>query len=43
MPEGKAPGSEGAFAVSKGAVGIAALKTDTDRTAVIVLAEPNSN
>lgn len=43
VPEGKAPGGGGAFALSKGAVGIAALESDTDRVAVIVLAEPNSN
>jgi hypothetical protein len=41
--QGSAPGSEGAFAVSKGAVGIADLEPYSDRTAMIVNADPNSN
>ncbi|KAK6595428.1 hypothetical protein H4I96_09747 [Botrytis cinerea] len=44
-PEGSSPGSVGAFAVSKGAVGIAALESDGEsrRTAMLVNADPNSN
>ncbi|RAL60868.1 hypothetical protein DID88_010192 [Monilinia fructigena] len=44
-PEGSSPGSIGAFAVSKGAVGIAALESDGKslRTAMLVNADPNSN
>lgn len=42
-PEGHSPGAIGAFAVSKGAVGIAALEADTKRTAMQVNADPNSN
>ncbi|TGO09248.1 hypothetical protein BTUL_0174g00310 [Botrytis tulipae] len=44
-PEGSSPGSVGAFAVSKGAVGIAALEGDgkSSRTAMLVNADPNSN
>ncbi len=43
--EGKAPGRQGAFVVSKGAVGIVDLDMDggSERTAVIVNADPNSN
>jgi hypothetical protein len=40
---GSAPGSQGAFAVSKGAVGIADLDLQSCRTAMIVNADPNSN
>jgi hypothetical protein len=43
VPEGWATGPEGAFAVSKGAVGIRALEPDTKRTANLVNADPNSN
>ncbi|KAM3073396.1 hypothetical protein ACMFMG_004704 [Clarireedia jacksonii] len=42
-PEGSSPGSVGAFAVSKGAVGIVALETESKRTAMLVNADPNSN
>jgi len=42
-PEGWSPGVEGAFAVSKGAVGIAALEKGTKRTSMHVNADPNSN
>jgi hypothetical protein len=42
-PEGYSPGTIGAFAVSKGAVGIVALEADTKRTAMHVNADPNSN
>ncbi|CZT50191.1 uncharacterized protein RSE6_11131 [Rhynchosporium secalis] len=42
-PEGSSPGAVGAFAVSKGAVGIVALEADTRRTAMHVNADPNSN
>ncbi|KAH6715161.1 hypothetical protein DL95DRAFT_444712 [Leptodontidium sp. 2 PMI_412] len=42
-PEGSSPGAVGAFAVSKGAVGIVALEADTKRTAMHVNADPNSN
>jgi hypothetical protein len=42
-PEGYSPGAIGAFAVSKGAVGIAALEANTKRTAMHVNADPNSN
>lgn len=41
VPEGTATGAEGAFAVSKGAVGIVDLLND--RKAVLVNADPNSN
>lgn len=43
-PEAWAPGRDGAFAVSKGAVGIRALEsTDVGRRAMLVNADPNSN
>lgn len=42
-PEGSAPGGEGAFAVSKGAVGIIALENREGRWAMLVNADPNSN
>ncbi|KAH8652437.1 hypothetical protein BX600DRAFT_386946 [Xylariales sp. PMI_506] len=43
-PEGWAAGREGAFAVSKGAVGIKALEEDeVGRSAMLVNADPNSN
>jgi hypothetical protein len=42
-PEGVSPGSVGAFAVSKGAVGIVALEANTTRKAILVNADPNSN
>lgn len=42
-PEGWSTGREGAFAVSKGAVGIRALETQVDRSANLVNADPNSN
>ncbi|KAK2063969.1 hypothetical protein LY76DRAFT_622942 [Colletotrichum caudatum] len=42
-PEGLAKGSEGSFAVSKGAVGIKALEGSVERTANLVNADPNSN
>ena len=43
-PEAWAAGPEGAFAVSKGAVGIKALEEkDAGRTATLVNADPNSN
>ncbi|WQF86540.1 hypothetical protein CDEST_11554 [Colletotrichum destructivum] len=42
-PEGLAKGSEGSFAVSKGAVGIKALEGSIERTANLVNADPNSN
>ncbi|KAI1342102.1 hypothetical protein F5Y15DRAFT_430540 [Xylariaceae sp. FL0016] len=47
-PEGWAPGAEGAFAVSKGAVGIRALEPKENtgsagRRAMLVNADPNSN
>jgi len=42
-PEGRSSGLVGAFAVSKGAVGIADLEGGTQRTAIIVNADPNSN
>ncbi|KAK4229884.1 hypothetical protein QBC38DRAFT_80027 [Podospora fimiseda] len=43
-PEAWAPGRDGAFAVSKGAVGIKALEEkDAGRTATLVNADPNSN
>lgn len=40
---GRASGVEGAYAVSKGAVGIADLSSTDERTAMIVNADPNSN
>lgn len=42
-PAGWASGAEGAFAVSKGAVGIKALEDDAGRRANLVNADPNSN
>lgn len=42
-PEGTSPGEVGAFAVSKGAVGIVALEAGTKRWAMLVNADPNSN
>ncbi|KAK5663089.1 hypothetical protein OQA88_6505 [Cercophora sp. LCS_1] len=43
-PEAWATGAQGAFAVSKGAVGIRALESDEiGRTAMLVNADPNSN
>jgi len=42
-PAGWAKGREGAFAVSKGAVGIKALEDKVDRSAMLVNADPNSN
>jgi len=42
-PEGSSPGSIGAFAVSKGAVGIVSLESDSQRIAMLVNADPNSN
>lgn len=42
-PAGWASGADGAFAVSKGAVGIKALETSTERRAMLVNADPNSN
>jgi hypothetical protein len=43
-PEAWSPGKDGAFAASKGAVGIKALETtDVGRTAMLVNADPNSN
>jgi hypothetical protein len=42
-PIGWATGVEGAFAVSKGAVGIKALERSAKRTANLVNADPNSN
>jgi hypothetical protein len=42
-PAGWAAGSTGAFAVSKGAVGIKALEPETKRQANLVNADPNSN
>ncbi|KUJ20086.1 uncharacterized protein LY89DRAFT_470451 [Mollisia scopiformis] len=42
-PEGWSPGAVGAFAMSKGAVGIVALEADTPRTAMHVNADPNTN
>ena len=42
-PEGWSTGRQGAFAVSKGAVGIRALETKVDRSANLVNADPNSN
>jgi hypothetical protein len=42
-PDGWSKGQEGAFAVSKGAVGIKALEDNTDRSAMLVNADPNSN
>jgi len=40
---GSSPGIEGAYAVSKGAVGIADLGPESDREGMIVNADPNSN
>ncbi|KAJ0288754.1 hypothetical protein COL940_001744 [Colletotrichum noveboracense] len=42
-PEGLAKGSDGSFAVSKGAVGIKALESSIERVANLVNADPNSN
>lgn len=42
-PEGWATGAQGAFAVSKGAVGIKALEENVERSAMLVNADPNSN
>jgi hypothetical protein len=42
-PEGISPGDAGAFAVSKGSVGIVALEPTTQRWAMHVNADPNSN
>ncbi|KAH8803294.1 hypothetical protein F5884DRAFT_739579 [Xylogone sp. PMI_703] len=42
-PEGRSPGSVGAFAVSKGAVGIVDLSKKLERIAMLVNADPNSN
>lgn len=42
-PEAWSTGAEGAFAVSKGAVGIKALEDDIGRSAMLVNADPNSN
>jgi hypothetical protein len=42
-PEGTCPGAEGAFAVSKGAVGIIDLGAGSQRVAMHVNADPNSN
>ncbi|KAI1776374.1 hypothetical protein F4818DRAFT_378891 [Hypoxylon cercidicola] len=42
-PDGWSAGREGAFAVSKGAVGIKALEDDIGRAANLVNADPNSN
>lgn len=42
-PEGWSTGREGAFAVSKGAVGIRALEDGVSRSAMLVNADPNSN
>jgi hypothetical protein len=42
-PEGWSTGQQGAFAVSKGAVGIKALESKIERNAMLVNADPNSN
>ncbi|KAI9149445.1 hypothetical protein HJFPF1_11498 [Paramyrothecium foliicola] len=42
-PAGWAAGTDGAFAVSKGAVGIKALEAQSPRKAMLVNADPNSN
>ncbi|KAL3426977.1 hypothetical protein PVAG01_00486 [Phlyctema vagabunda] len=42
-PEGSSPGATGAFAVSKGAVGIIDLLPEHPRIAMLVNADPNSN
>ncbi|KAI1484427.1 hypothetical protein F5X96DRAFT_664311 [Biscogniauxia mediterranea] len=42
-PDGWSTGKQGAFAVSKGAVGIRALEEKIDRSAMLVNADPNSN
>ncbi|KAF3068896.1 hypothetical protein GL218_08151 [Daldinia childiae] len=42
-PDGWSTGKEGAFAASKGAVGIKALETGVERAANLVNADPNSN
>ncbi|KAG0648248.1 hypothetical protein D0Z07_5385 [Hyphodiscus hymeniophilus] len=42
-PEGSSPGKIGAFAVSKGAVGIVDLQGGIERNAMLVNADPNSN
>lgn len=42
-PEGSSPGGKGAFAISKGAVGIVALEKREGRWAMLVNADPNSN
>ncbi|KAI1501121.1 hypothetical protein F5X99DRAFT_383959 [Biscogniauxia marginata] len=42
-PDGWSTGKQGAFAVSKGAVGIRALEEKIERAAMLVNADPNSN
>ncbi|KAI5924340.1 hypothetical protein F4810DRAFT_709675 [Camillea tinctor] len=42
-PDGWSTGKQGAFAVSKGAVGIKALEEKISRSAMLVNADPNSN
>ncbi|KAH8205186.1 hypothetical protein TruAng_000598 [Truncatella angustata] len=42
-PEGWSTGRQGAYAVSKGAVGIRALEVNVERSAMLVNADPNSN
>ncbi|OTB18948.1 hypothetical protein K445DRAFT_364215 [Daldinia sp. EC12] len=42
-PDGWSTGKEGAFAVSRGAVGIKALESGVERAANLVNADPNSN
>ncbi|KAG4220008.1 hypothetical protein PC116_g31513, partial [Phytophthora cactorum] len=42
-PDGWSAGKEGAFAVSRGAVGIKALESGIERAANLVNADPNSN
>ncbi|KAK6951877.1 hypothetical protein Daesc_006402 [Daldinia eschscholtzii] len=42
-PDGWSAGKEGAFAVSRGAVGIRALESGVERAANLVNADPNSN
>ncbi|KAI1876547.1 hypothetical protein JX265_004073 [Neoarthrinium moseri] len=42
-PDGWAKGHQGAFAVSKGAVGIKSLEDKVERNAMLVNADPNSN
>jgi hypothetical protein len=43
VSDGWSKGRQGAFAVSKGAVGIKALEDKVDRSAMLVNADPNSN